>query len=128
MPSRQYGAPSDPIRGNKANVSTGAAPYGTATRDSQAPKTKKEDPTPSGRIVEQFHKNDDVDVRKESHHHTLGPIASQASPGDHKHDGGTSPKILDGYILTGSKSSPMTMWPSIIACLTRLGAKDSTTA
>lgn len=127
MPSRQYGAPSDPRRG-KPDVGSGAAVYGQASRDSQAPKPKKEDPSPTGRIVEMFHKNDDADVRRESHHHTLGPQPAQSSPGDHNHDGGSSRKILDGYLLSGSKANPTTMWPSILQALVRLGAKDNTTA
>jgi phage terminase large subunit-like protein len=35
--------------------------------------------------VEEFHVNDDVDVRPESHHHTTGPGPAQAAPGDHNH-------------------------------------------
>lgn len=126
--SRQYGAPRDPARGAEGSRGGGASLYGQQARDSAAPKTKQEDPSPSATIVDKFHKNADTDVRKESIHHTLGPGQSQAAPGDHMHDGGTSRKILDGYQLTGSKANPVTMWPSIIQCLVRLGAKDNTTA
>ena len=126
-PARQYGAPKDPRRGNPAEGS-GATTYGQIGKDTQEPKTRAEDPSPSATVVTNFHKNADTDVRRESIHHTLGSGPSQASPGDHSHDGGTSRKILDGYNLTGSKSNPSTMWPSIIACLVRLGAKDNTTA
>ena len=126
--SRQYGSPRDlrsvPVSGDKPNASR----YGERTRDSNEPKPEKENPSPSSRVVEQFHRNADTDVRRESIHHTLGPTQGQSSPGDHNHDGGTSRQILDGYILTGSKANPATMWPSIIQCLVRLGAKDSTTA
>lgn len=125
--SRQYGAPTDPRRGPQNQVD-GSIQYGQQGIDSREPKTKKEDPSPPGQVVAQFHKNSDVDARREAQHHTLGPTSSQASPGDHTHDGGTSRKLLDGYVLTGSKSTPATMWPSILACLVRLGAEDTTTA
>ena len=130
MPSRQYGAPRDPRRGPTGGdgVGTGAVRYGERVRDAQEPKTKKEDPSPSSNVVTKFHKNADTDVRKESIHHTLGSRPSQASPGDHTHNGGDSKQILEGFTIVGSKSSPSTMWPSIIACLVRLGAEDSTTA
>lgn len=80
---------------------------------------------PSAEEVEDFHTNADVDTRIESIHHTLGPGASQAAPGNHLHDGGTSPLLLTGFTLTGSRGSS-TALPSIIACLVRLGATDST--
>lgn len=125
--SRVYGAPRDPRRGSEGATGGGARRYGDQA-DARETKTKKEDPSPSGRVVEQFHKNADTDTRRESIHHTLGPTGTQASPGDHDHNGGTSRKLLDGYILTGSKGTPSTMWPSIIQCLVRLGAEDNTTA
>jgi hypothetical protein len=89
------------------------------------------DPTgkgkPSTEEVENFHTNSDVDVRAESQHHTLGPGPSQASPGNHNHDGGTSPLILDGLSITGSRNSDA--WRlSVNALLVRLGADDNTTA
>lgn len=89
---------------------------------------KEQDPSPSGLVVERFHKNAAVDTRAEDMHHTLGPTSTQASPGDHTHNGGDSALLLEGVTLTGSKSAPATMWPSIINALVRLGAKDSTTA
>lgn len=119
--SRQYGAAPLPIRAS----SGGSTPYGQ--QGINEPKTKKEDPSPSTVVVLRFHKNADTDVRPESIHHTLGPQGSQASPGDHSHDAGTSKKLLKGYNLTGSKTTPSTMWPSIIICLVRLGATDNTT-
>lgn len=123
MPTRLYGETRDPNR-NNSKGSRSTLPYGLR----QEPKPKKEDPTPNHRLVEQFHKNADTNTRKESIHHTLGPSPSQASPGDHNHEGGSSRKLLEGYNLSGSKTTPATMWPSILQCLVRLGAKDSTTA
>lgn len=43
--------------------------------------------------VKDFHVNSDVDENPLAYHHTLGPLAGQASPGDHTHDGTTSKKI-----------------------------------
>lgn len=43
--------------------------------------------------VKDFHLNSDVDQNAISQHHTLGPLANQASPGDHIHDGKTSNRI-----------------------------------
>lgn len=125
--SRVYGAPRDPSRGREGARGGGARKYGDQA-DAQEPQTKKEDPSPPSRVVEQFHRNADTDVRRESIHHTLGPSSSQASPGDHTHDGGSSKALLEGVVLTGSKANPTTMWPSIIQALVRLGAKDSTTS
>lgn len=81
---------------------------------------------PSAEEVEQFHRNADTDVRRESLHHTLGPTEAQAAPGNHRHDGSDSEKLLDGYTISGDQSDG-TVLPSIIACLVRLGAIDSST-
>jgi hypothetical protein len=50
-------------------------------------------PTPSAEQVNQAHTNSDVDKSRLSQHHTLGTSATQASPGNHNHDGITSVKI-----------------------------------
>jgi hypothetical protein len=44
-------------------------------------------------LVNSFHLNSDVDKSAISQHHTLGISATQASPGDHNHDGTDSRKI-----------------------------------
>jgi hypothetical protein len=82
---------------------------------------------PDSQAVDDFHTNSDLDTRKESQHHTLGPSPTQASPGDHTHDGGDSPLLLTGLTISGSRGGNTSL-PSIIACLVRLGAKDSSTA
>lgn len=82
-------------------------------------------PTVPAEQVEAFHQSSDVDLRAEAQHHTLGPGASQASPGDHIHDGGTSPLLLSGVTLTGSRGGNAAL-PSIIQALVKLGATDST--
>lgn len=75
--------------------------------------------------VEEIHKNDDVDVRRESHHHTLGPRGTQAAAGDHTHDGSNSSLLLSGLTISGSRSSSSSITPSIIAALVKLGVTDS---
>ena len=76
--------------------------------------------------VDELHRNSDVDVRKEAQHHTIGPGSAQAASGDHRHRGGDSLPLLDDRTITGSLSDGSVL-PSIIACLTALGATDSST-
>jgi hypothetical protein len=77
--------------------------------------------------VEDLHTNSDLDTRRESQHHTLGPSQNQAAPGDHNHDGGDSALILTGFTITGSRGGNTSL-PSIISALVRLGVKDQSTA
>jgi hypothetical protein len=76
--------------------------------------------------VEHLHTNADTDVRPQALHHTLGPGANQASPGDHNHDGTTSPLLFDKHIITGSKTDG-TALNSVIQILTAFGAEDQST-
>lgn len=77
--------------------------------------------------VEAFHTNSDVNLRAESQHHTLGSSPTQASPGNHNHDGGNSPLILEGRQITGSRATDA--WRlSVNALLVRLGAEDTSSA
>jgi hypothetical protein len=86
-----------------------------------------ENPKPPAAAVEDFHTNSDVDARAESQHHTLGPGPNQASPGDHRHDGGDSSLLLENQFITGSRNSDA--WrQSVNAILVRLGATDNSTA
>lgn len=87
----------------------------------------KGNPRPSPDIVDDFHTNSDLDSRTQAQHHTLGASPTQASPGDHTHDGGTSALLLGGIQLTGSKGGNAAL-ASVIAALVKLGATDSTTA
>lgn len=43
--------------------------------------------------VKRLHQDSDVDESPRAQHHTLGILPSQASPGDHNHDGSVSRKI-----------------------------------
>ncbi len=87
-----------------------------------ADKTK-----PSSKEVKDFHENDDVDGSDKSHHHTLGPGIGQAAPGQHFHDGGSSPLLLSDVKITGSRGGN-TALASVISVLVALGATDQTTA
>jgi hypothetical protein len=61
--------------------------------------------TPPPNVVKNFHTRSDVDSSSSSQHHTLGVKRTQASQGNHNHDGVTSLKIAKGagLTLTGSK-------------------------
>jgi len=86
-----------------------------------------ENPKPPAEQVNDFHTNSDVDSRAEAQHHTLGAQPTQASPGDHTHNGGSSALLLEGFVLTGSRNSDA--WrQQVNAILVRLGAVDQTTA
>lgn len=93
--------------------------YGDSQRTVLAEKPKA-----TAEEVEEFHTNSDVDTRRESQHHTLGSGSTQAAAGNHKHDGGDSELLLAGLTITGSRGGNTSL-PSIIACLVRLGATDS---
>lgn len=79
------------------------------------------------RVVAAFHRMDDVDVAKDSHHHTIGIGSNQSAAGSHIHNGSDSPQLLAGVSLTGSRGAATAM-PGIIAALVALGATDNTTA
>lgn len=79
------------------------------------------------RVVAQIHRNDDTDVAKDSHHHTIGPGSAQSAAGNHNHDGVTTPQLLAGVTLTGAKGGNAAL-ASVCAALVLLGATDSTTA
>lgn len=97
--------------------------YGSARQASAL----QDNPKPTAQEVDDLHTNADTDTRAESIHHTLGSLPTQASPGDHAHDGGTSPLLLSGVTLTGSRGGNVAL-VSVISALVRLGATDSTVA
>jgi hypothetical protein len=69
--------------------------------------------------VKDFHIDSDVDENPLAHHHTLGPLAGQASPGDHVHDGKTSKKIsfsdIEGGLWNIDGGIPSTIYTPIPA-------------
>lgn len=82
---------------------------------------------PDARTVNEFHSNDDLDKDANSHHHSLGSGANQASPGSHNHDGSTSVQLLADFTISGTRGTA-TCIPQIISALVQLGATDNTTA
>ena len=118
----QYGEPLTP-------ENTAPNQRGYADHKPQEEKPKDPEKSPPADVVLKFHKYAPTDTRPDDIHHTLGASPNQAARGSHTHQGGADgPLLLDSYVLTGSKATPTTMWPSIIACLVRLGATDNTTA
>ena len=77
--------------------------------------------------VNRFHNKSDADSSSEAQHHTLGIKKDQSSPGDHKHDGTTSKRLLEGTTITGSRSGGAAL-VSVISALVKLGATDGTSA
>lgn len=94
--------------------------------DSERKVTPDNKPKATTEEVDNFHTNSDVDLRAEAQHHTLGSSPTQASPGNHNHDGGNSPLILEGRVISGAKGSTA-YFNSINALFVRLGAEDTTT-
>jgi hypothetical protein len=86
----------------------------------------QDNPKPTSQEVDDFHTNADTDTRAESLHHTLGAAGTQASPGDHNHDGGSSNLLLVGQTISGSRATDAYRL-SINAILVKLGATDSST-
>lgn len=82
---------------------------------------------PEGKVVNEFHSNDDLDKDSNAHHHSLGSGSNQAASGAHRHDGTDSLLLLEGLELSGSRGTATAM-NGIIAALVQLGATDSTTA
>ncbi|MGH7792156.1 MAG: hypothetical protein ACREOB_07545 [Thermodesulfobacteriota bacterium] len=91
-------------------------------------KPAKKDQTVSATVINRAHAKSDVDSSVIAQHHTLGVKSNQASPGDHKHDGRNSKKLLEGTTLTGSKATyNATLMGQVVDALEKLGATDSTT-
>jgi hypothetical protein len=87
----------------------------------------KETASPDARAVMEFHRNDDLNGRPESHHHDLGTGRNQASPGSHNHDGITSIAILAGVTFTGSRgSNTADIINQICNALSAMGAVNNT--
>ena len=67
--------------------------------------------------VNAFHSNSDVDKSAISQHHTLGTLATQASPGDHNHDGRNSSRIkfsdIEGGWMNIDGGEPDTIYTPI---------------
>jgi len=118
--ARNYG--SAPVSAEEERV---LRKFGRDRRDPEQ-KTKDSDPYPSTKEVQDAHRNASVDTRTTDIHHTLGSRPTQASPGNHVHNGSDAPLLLQGVSITGSKGGNAAV-ASIISALTRLGATDNTT-
>lgn len=92
-------------------------------------KDENKDPSPSPRTVNFFHTRSDVDSGPSSMHHTLGIGHSQASAGDHSHDGKSSRKIGTGLNLTatGSRGGNVALGNLITMLKNVIEFTDSTT-
>jgi hypothetical protein len=69
--------------------------------------------------LKELHLNSDADENPLAIHHTLGPLAGQASPGDHVHDGKTSKRInfydIEGGLWNIDGGIPDTIYTPIPA-------------
>lgn len=112
------------------SIPLGGSPFQSVSDLSDNPSggfLPDENPKPPAQVVDDFHTYSDVDARAEAQHHTLGANPTQASPGDHTHDGGDSKLILEGFTISGSRATDA--WRlSVNAMLVRLGATDQSTA
>jgi hypothetical protein len=94
--------------------------------------------SPAGEI-EKTHLNSDLDTSQRAQHHTLGKSRNQASPGNHIHDGITSPKIgalkintsgndlVPADVLTGAKGGNVALANLITLLAKYINFTDSTT-
>ncbi len=82
---------------------------------------------PSPNEVRKLHVNADTDGGAIASHHTLGIKRTQASPGDHLHDGGTSKQLMDGITITGAKGGNVALTNLITKLADALGFTDGTT-
>lgn len=61
---------------------------------------------PTAQAARDAHRQSDVDSSPQSMHHTLGTARNQSSPGNHIHDGISSPKL--GPMLINTSGSDLT--------------------
>lgn len=85
-----------------------------------AEKDKSKGDVPSARESIMQHKSSDLDASQKSQHHTLGQGRNQASPGNHIHDGVSSPKLGARAIGTSGNNT--------VPALTLTGAKGGNVA
>lgn len=115
----QYGAPPEDPKDKRKGPG-----YGDLRRDAE-PEPKKPDPSPPADVVQQFHKNSDLDRSATSQHHTLGTAEYNAASGAHNHRDGLSVPLFDGLVLTGSKGGNVAL-ANLISLLTQFGLTDNT--
>lgn len=94
---------------------------------------------PSAQESTNLHQQSDVDSSQRAQHHTLGKSRNQASPGNHIHDGITSPKMgamaigtsgnnpVPAFTLTGSKGGNVALANLITFLKLHFNFTDTTT-
>ena len=89
--------------------------------------------TPTGRTspppeyVNKLHERADTDSSAQAAHHTLGVKHDQASPGDHRHTGEGSLRLMEGITITGSRGANAALADLITKLAAALGFTDGTT-
>lgn len=96
------------------------------SKQGSSPDRGRQSAPPPYSTVETFHVNADTNQSTNALHHTIGPQAAQAAPGDHVHDGGSSSPLFQGQGIVGIRGSA-SYQQSIEALLVRLGATNSAT-
>lgn len=90
-------------------------------------KTPAQRVSPPPEQVSRFHERSDCDSSSTAQHHTIGVKHDQAAPGDHKHDGVGSLRLMEGITITGSKGGNLALGDLITKLATALGFTDATT-
>lgn len=81
----------------------------------------------SAKTVADLHRRSDKDHRTEALHHSLGMRDTQASPGNHNHDGGNSVPLLNDVFVGSRTAYNATLFNSVMDSLVKLGATNNTT-
>ena len=86
---------------------------------------------PSAEVVDDFHRNSDLNQRFDSQHHTLGMDQYQAARGNHVHDGSTGVALMEGDsisgVLTNATQLPFIVKSLLTILADRFGLQDNTT-
>lgn len=110
-----------PPKDKNSPVTVQGDPFGTRK------EAKEDSEAPSPGDVKKIHTNADTDSSQQAAHHTLGIKHDQGSPGDHKHDGKSSRRLMEGVSVTGSKGGNVALANLITALSSSLGFTDNTT-
>lgn len=113
----------DPVKREALIESEGT----TVPNDPFGTNKEKNDDSPDAKSVNKFHKKADTDSSSLATHHTLGVKNTQASPGDHLHDGVSSKQLMADITITGSKGGNAALADLITKLAAALGFTDSTT-
>jgi hypothetical protein len=118
---------------NESSVGKELRAFGTV------PKDNVNGSAPSSDEVTLSHQASDLDSNPRAQHHTLGTNRNQSSPGNHIHDGITSPKLgqlnmdpagnatIPALVLTGSKGGNVALTNLIALLKNHINFTDNTT-